>query len=317
MGSVDHKAHTVLQEERPVMRIAELISNRWCFAIVTVLVMSTAMAAAQQPLMIDTPSPLPTGRVGTPYSVTLTASGGTPNYFWVLDNAPNDRIPPGLEINSSTGVISFTPSFPGGLFSFTVRVVDGVEGTATKIFRLSITRTLSITTTSPLPTGTLGTAYSQTLAAAGGLPPYTWLLDEGALPPGLNLSSSGPSSGLISGTPTSLGLFSFLALVEDSNNVDLRETDFRRFDITIDLPPLTITTPSPLPVGVVGTPYSQRLTATGGAPPYTWVQTAGSLPPGLIFTSSGDSTALISGTPTTPGIFNFTALVREIGRAHV
>jgi Putative Ig domain len=301
------------------MRVAELISSRWCFAIFTVIAMSTAVAAAQQPLMIETSSPLPTGRVQTTYSQTLEASGGTPPYRWILAHGD---LPPGLDFNSS-GLISGTPGSPG-LFEFTVRVVDGVQEPATKDFRLSITRTLSITTASPLPNGTLGTAYSQTLAATGGIPPYTWLHDEGELPPGLNLTSSGGSSGLISGTPTSLGIFSFVAMVVENNpgcppSVSCLpvERDLKRFDITID-PPLTITTPSPLGIGVVGTPYSARLEASGGAPPYTWVRTVGSLPPGLVLTSSGPSSGLISGTPASSGNFNFTAQVTDtVGRTAV
>jgi hypothetical protein len=59
---------------------------------------------------------------------------------------------------------------------------------------------LSISTSSLLG-GTLGTAYSQTLAASGGTLPYTWAISSGTLPPGLTLSTAG----LISGSPTTAG----------------------------------------------------------------------------------------------------------------
>jgi len=55
----------------------------------------------------------------------------------------------------------------------------------------------SITTTS-LANGTVGTAYSQTLAATGGVAPYTWEITSGTLPAGLSFSANG----VISGTPT-------------------------------------------------------------------------------------------------------------------
>ena len=73
---------------------------------------------------------------------------------------------------------------------------------------------LSIVTTSPLPQGTAGAAYSQTLSAAGGAAPYTWSLISGALPGGLTLASGGT----ISGTPGAAGVFSFTAQVKDSTS---------------------------------------------------------------------------------------------------
>src|SRR5262245_31559212 len=74
---------------------------------------------------------------------------------------------------------------------------------------------------------------------------------------------------------------------------------------------IVITTGSPLPNGVVGSSYSQTLSATGGTPPYSWSLASGSLPSGLSLSSSGT----ISGTPTQSGTFNFTVQARDsIGR---
>jgi hypothetical protein len=72
---------------------------------------------------------------------------------------------------------------------------------------------LTISTTS-LPNGAVGTFYSQTLAATGGAPPYSWSLagGSGPLPTGLTLSSNGT----ISGTPSSAGTFNFTVQVNDS-----------------------------------------------------------------------------------------------------
>jgi hypothetical protein len=75
-----------------------------------------------------------------------------------------------------------------------------VAGTATEDVALVVqgtAPTLSVTTTS-LPSGQMGVAYSTTLAAAGGTAPYTWTLTSGVLPAGLSLASSGA----ITGTPT-------------------------------------------------------------------------------------------------------------------
>src|SRR5262245_8012090 len=68
---------------------------------------------------------------------------------------------------------------------------------------------LTITTTA-LPAGTVGAAYSATLTAVGGTPPYTWSIASGTLPAGLTLT---PASGVISGTPTATGTTSFTVQV--------------------------------------------------------------------------------------------------------
>lgn len=73
---------------------------------------------------------------------------------------------------------------------------------------------LTITTISPLPNATAGTAYSQTLAASGGTPPYSsWQVIVGSLPSGLSLN---PSTGEIGGTPTVAGTSTFTVQVSDA-----------------------------------------------------------------------------------------------------
>ena len=154
-------------------------------------------------------------------------------------------------------------------------------------------------TTSSLPGGTVGTAYSATLLATSGTPPYSWSIVSGSLPAGLSLSSGGT----ISGTPTSAGTSSFTVQVTDSNS----RTGSAALSITIQAgAALTITTAS-LPGGTVGTAYDATLAASGGAPPYTWSISAGSLPAGLTLSSGG----AISGTPTAAGTSNFTVQVTD------
>jgi hypothetical protein len=67
--------------------------------------------------------------------------------------------------------------------------------------------------TASLPGGSPGVAYSTSLGALGGTPPYSWSLASGALPGGLILNRS---NGVISGTPTTLGTFPFTIAVTDS-----------------------------------------------------------------------------------------------------
>lgn len=152
---------------------------------------------------------------------------------------------------------------------------------------------LSVTTTA-LADATKGTAYSATLQAAGGSTPYSWAVIAGALPAGLSLSSDG----VIQGTPTVTGSFTFSVQVTDSTT-PTPETASAQLTLTVNVAPLSITTTS-LPKGVVGATYSATLTATGGTPPYQWTLTSGSMPSGLSLSSSG----VISGTPSTSGTFS-------------
>lgn len=70
---------------------------------------------------------------------------------------------------------------------------------------------------------------------------------------------------------------------------------------------VTITTASPLPFGETNAYYNQFLQASSCNPNFTWMQTAGSLPPGLTLFTNG----VISGTPTTPGTYGFTVQVTD------
>ncbi|UCE20052.1 MAG: putative Ig domain-containing protein [Gemmatimonadota bacterium] len=67
--------------------------------------------------------------------------------------------------------------------------------------------------TESLSAGTLGFAYAETLFASGGWPPYEWEIGGGALPPDLELDTTG----IISGKPDSAGTFTFTVTVTDAN----------------------------------------------------------------------------------------------------
>jgi large repetitive protein len=152
----------------------------------------------------------------------------------------------------------------------------------------------SITTTL-LSSETVLTANSQTLTAMGGIPPYTFTLMGGALPPGLGLSSAG----VLSGTPTTAGSYTFTVKVTDAAGNSVVGT----YTLTVAAQSVTITTPSPLPSGMATVQYPQQvLMASGGSPPYTFSVPANSLPSGLTLSSGG----AISGTPTVTGTFTFT-----------
>jgi hypothetical protein len=142
-------------------------------------------------LAITTTSALPSGTVGAAYSQTLAATGGTGQYTWTVSPA----LPAGLTL-SAAGVLSGTPTQACAGCIFTIRVADSTGAATMQPFVLTVTPPLAIATASPLPGGTLGSAYSQTLAATGGIAPYTWTVTAGALPAGITLSAAGLLSGI-------------------------------------------------------------------------------------------------------------------------
>src|SRR5437899_167248 len=154
-------------------------------------------------------------------------------------------------------------------------------------------------TNSQLSGGTVGSAYSATLNASGGTSPYSWSVSSSTLPTGLSLSSAGT----LSGTPTIAGAFPFTVAVKDAASASASAS----LSINVvSLPPLQITS-SQLPGGTVGSAYSATLSASGGTSPYSWSVSSGTLPTGLILSSSGT----LAGTPTVAGAFPLTVAVKD------
>jgi len=244
-------------------------------------------------------SSLPAGTVGSAYSQTVPVSGGTTPYSFTVKSG---TLPTGLSLSSTTGVISGTPS-ASGESTFTIGVMDShsPQQTAQQSFTMTIASHSAVSiTTNSLPTGISSMSYSSTLAATGGVAPYTWSISSGSLPGGLSLSNRG----LISGVPPAAGSSVFTAKVQDSSSPKLIATKAFTITITTTVRPVTITTTS-LADGTTGTPYSATLSATGGGTPYSWSVLSGSLPAGLTLSSGGT----LSGTPTTVGSSTFTLKV--------
>ena len=238
-----------------------------------------------------TTASLPNGALTLAYSQTLAASGGTTPFTWSVSAG---ALPGGLVL-SAAGVLSGTPT-ASGTFAFTVRAQDANTGFATRALSLTVLTAPSVSTTA-LQNGEVTVAYSQTLAATGGLAPYAWTVSVGALPGGLTLSNAG----VISGTPTAAGTFVFTVQVRDANSVATTQG----LSLTVLAVPAVSTTT--LPNGQVAVAFSQTLAVAGGTAPYTWSVSGGNLPGGLTLSAAG----VISGTPTAAGTFNFTVRVRD------
>jgi uncharacterized protein YhjY with autotransporter beta-barrel domain len=241
-------------------------------------------------LNISTTS-LPNATTGTTYSQTISVAGGSG-----ANSFASTSLPAGLTLNSSSGVLSGTPTTPG-TYSFTVTVTDTSAPNSTSVSRTytnfavaNASISLSPTT---LPNATVGAVYSQAISASNGNAPYTFSISTGSLPAGLSLSSGGT----ISGTPTAGGSFSFTVKATDSSSV----TGTQAYTLTVNAPTITLS-PTTLPGATQNTAYSQTLTASGGTATYTYAVTAGSMPAGLTLSSGG----VLSGTPTVYGNYNFT-----------
>lgn len=247
-----------------------------------------------------TTSSLPGGTVGTPYTAQLSASGGTPPDVWSITSG---SLPAGLSLNSSTGAITGTPTATANS-TISVTVTDSTPQAAnvrTANFSIVIAGGFTITTSS-LPNGTVGTRYSATLAASGGIGTYTWSIASGTLPLGLSLKSS---TGAITGTPSAVSSSTITFKVTDSASPP--DVATKALALVVTGVPLVITTKS-LPNGRVGRTYRTTLAASGGIGLYTWSIASGALPIGLSLESS---TGTISGTPTTISSSTITVQVSD------
>jgi sugar lactone lactonase YvrE len=174
-----------------------------------------AVSIPIQPLQIQwqTPADLPAGKVSFSYSQNLTVSAGRSPYNYVLANG--SALPPGLSLNSTTGVIGGRPTSAGN-FSFTITARDSALpiNTSPRVFKLTIAPMDQLVwTINPSPSGgKVAMPYSASLPAAiGGSGNYTYSVFS--LPLGLSFNST---TRVISGTPRASGDFNVRMSVKDN-----------------------------------------------------------------------------------------------------
>lgn len=215
------------------------------------------------------------------YSFQLVKTGGPGTWS-------ETGLPPTLTLNTGTGLISGVPSAETGTYPVQLSFTEtATNTTVTKTLDLEVIgEDLDITTTE-LPDGTRGSAYSATLTKTGGA--GTW--SAAGLPAGLTVNTG---TGVISGTPVAHTGSYVVTVTFKETATNLTVSTLLGIGIDGDEPSVTTTS---LPDGTTSTAYSAQLTKTGLSG--TWSLTKGTLPAGLTLSSGG----LVSGTPTAFGDF--------------
>ena len=237
-------------------------------------------------------------------SIKPVAQNPANNTTWSASIAPV----PGFTLKGLSRDIRLTAVAPrvAGTYDFQWQLYQegrGLFGQPSNNLRIIVTPgPPSIDSPSP-PQGIAGSPFTYQLTVVGGTPPNVWSIASGSLPAGIGLD---PLTGLLSGTPTAVGVGTFTAQVTDSASRSAQ----RQYSITIAPAPGT-----PLRLNVVaslqavrGTPVTFEPEASGGTPPYTWSISAGALPAGLTLNNGSGA---LSGTPSVTGDFSVTITVLD------
>lgn len=165
---------------------------------------------------------------------TVAVSGTpTPTLQWQLSTDSGSNW---SNINGETGTTFniVAPALANSGRLFRAVATDGSVNVNSNAALLTVTAasTVTITNSSPLPSGIVNTAYSVSLATSGGTPPFTWSVANGyTLPSFLTLNAS---TGEISGTPTVEAAYGWAIKVVDSANP--QQSAQKYFDLTIEAP---------------------------------------------------------------------------------
>jgi len=250
------------------------------------------LTAGKPPFIVD--EYIPGATLNQPYSFTPTITGSDGNLS-VSVAVTGGTLPTGLYISGTT--IYGTPTIDNQSCQITITAFNDYEpGGVSRTYTLRVSLAARINTVSPLPNGLVGSPYTFSFSGYGEAP-YTWEVLGGDLPPGLSMDLDG----ILSGTPTATGVYSFS--VRATNEYG---SDTKLFTLSVyQLPVITTTV---LGYARLGRAYSGQLTAIGSMP-ITWFITYGSLPTGL---SLNQNTGIISGEPVESGIFTFTIVAVNI-----
>ncbi len=243
------------------------------------------------PAITVSPSTLTGASVGVAYGpVQFTQTGGHGAITW---SRQSGTLPPGITF-SAAGALSGTPTTPGN-YTFTIRATDANGCFGERTVTLNVTCPTITIAPSTLSDGLVGAPYTPVQFTQTGSPTtVTWTLQSGTLPAGMTLTGGG----MLSGTPTSTGTFTFTIRATDVNGC------FGEMTFTIHITcPAIVVNPATLTDGTVGVGYGPvNFSQSGSTGTPTFSVTAGTLPTGLSLTTGG----VLSGTVTVAGPSSFT-----------
>lgn len=251
-------------------------------------------ASQQYTLTIDNnlvlpQSTLPDAVQNLAYREQILPAGGSPPYHFV--KFPNASLPPGLTLDSNTGIVSGTPS-NAQIIDYIYMTITDSASTPASIFAsvaLAVQPPLKFQTTS-LTDCIRNQNCSENIMIVGGRAPYTVTVGSGSLPEGIAISSTLN----LTGSPTKDGTFPFTLKVSDS--YETPNTATRSFQIRVS-DALQVSGPGAIQL-LYGQSYSTTFPATGGIPPYIW--SIATVPPGFTF---DPATGTLSGIGVTNGSF--------------
>jgi hypothetical protein len=282
------------------MRLRNLLGL--VFAMFVVSIQLIGCQSSEPPIGIGGSLPA-TGTVGTTYSGTLTASGGSRSYTWTVSGLPAGVTSSGT--SSATLTVSGTPTTAGS-YTISVMLTDSHSHSNSATYPVvisSASTALAITGTLPA-TGTVGTAYNGSLTATGGSGSYSWTIT--GLPANVTASNTTSATVTVAGTPNAAGTSAVVATVTDTKGTG---TATYNVSIVVSLAPLTLEDSFPN-TGTVGVNYAGDFVAHGGSGSYTWVVTG--LPTGVVPTNGTTSARYAaSGAPTAAGNYKFSATVTD------
>lgn len=213
-GSVDHYENIVLTDPTEAEAYFNYLSGASDPTLIEVRTADWLDANNKVPNSLTCPyifiEPVdsPLFRTGQFLAVVLTPDAGTAPYtFSIVAGA----LPTGVTLNTSSGLVSGTPTVEDQIWSVTIDAVDA-EGCAVNERTYTGNTTYNGQVVDVQPEGIIqisaGVPFSQTFTASGdGFGPnFTWTLDGGALPPGLSwIDGTGSNTSVIQGTPTGVG----------------------------------------------------------------------------------------------------------------